>query len=621
MNSGGKPAAAASRAAKPAAVSPKKATGASPAKDESAAAAESEGPPEVEFPAELAGGIPRPKGKKGMNFDQLAIDTSKPLNITGRKSSRGGGLTAHERKKATLIMGGVMGGCVLAIGLVVVIWAAFINNRQPAAAPQPAAATGKSEAEANSSTSEETSDESSAKPSEKPAKKDQGKNASKSEKPAEKPAKPKPKPKKAAAKTDKPVEMPAPDLDVQPADKPAKKAAPKKEETGGFKTPDVPRAERRRVAASRAASSTALPQDHGRVAFVLNALVTGAGGFLRPLPCRTVDGPRQARSCALCRRPSRQLAALGVETLQADLRDREATVAACRGMDVVFHAAGVAGIGGPWKRYYQSNTLAARHVVEGCRRHGVARLVYTSSPSVTFDGRDQQGVDESAPYAVRWLSHYSHSKALAEQDVLAANDPPRLMTCALRPHLIWGPGDQSLAPRLLALAAAGRLRRVGDGTNLIDTAYVENVAEAHLLAADALSPGARVAGRAYFISQGEPVNCWQWIDSLLTLAGLAPIRKRMSLGAAWAIGASLEFLYRLLGVETEPPMTRFLAAQLARSHYYDVPRGAGGLRLSPAGLDRRGIAALGGELAAMPANRGVAPPGPHIRLARSSISG
>ncbi len=259
-----------------------------------------------------------------------------------------------------------------------------------------------------------------------------------------------------------------------------------------------------------------------------------------------------------------------METVQADLRDRDAAVAACRGMDVVFHAAGVAGIGGPWQRYFQSNTLAARHVVEGCRRHGVPRLVYTSSPSVTFDGRDQQGVDESAPYAVRWLSHYAHSKALAERDVLAANDPARLMTCASRRHLIWGPRDRSLVPRLLALAAAGRLRRIGDGTNLIDTAYVENVAEAHLLASDALVAGSPVAGRAYFISQGEPVNCWQWIDSLLTLAGLSPIRKRMSLGAAWAMGASLECLYRLLGLEADPPMTRFLAAQLARSHYYNV---------------------------------------------------
>ena len=171
---------------------------------------------------------------------------------------------------------------------------------------------------------------------------------------------------------------------------------------------------------------------------------------------------------------------------------------------------------------------------------------------------------------------------------------------------------------MLALAAAGRLRRVGDGTNLIDMVYVENVAEAHLLAADALSPGSRVAGRAYFISQGEPVNCWQWIDALLALAGLAPIRKRMSLGAAWAIGASLECLYRLLGVETEPPMTRFLAAQLARSHYYNI-RAREDFGYHPRVSTAEGLRRLARELAAMPANRGVlTPQGLHIRLARSS---
>jgi nucleoside-diphosphate-sugar epimerase len=195
--------------------------------------------------------------------------------------------------------------------------------------------------------------------------------------------------------------------------------------------------------------------------------------------------------------------------------------------------------------------------------------VFTSSPSVTFDGADQCGINESAPYAARWLCHYPHTKALAEQEVLAANNKT-LATCALRPHLIWGPRDPHLIPRLIERARTGRLRRVGTGRNRIDVVYVDNAAEAHLQAAEALSPGSPLAGRAYFISQGEPVECWPWIDALLSLGGLPPLTRSISLRTAWNIGAAMETAYRVFRIKSEPPMTRFLAAQLGRNHYFDI---------------------------------------------------
>jgi len=327
----------------------------------------------------------------------------------------------------------------------------------------------------------------------------------------------------------------------------------------------------------------------------VNALVTGAGGFLGLyIVERLLAGGHQVR--ALCRGSYPELDALGVETFRADLRDREATIAACRGIDCVFHVAALAGIGVLWKPYYQVNTLGTRHVVEGCRRHGVRRLVYTSSPSVTFGGTDQEGVDESAPYPTRWLSHYPHTKALAEQHVLQSNGSGGLLTCALRPHLIWGPRDRQLVPRLLRRARAGRLRRVGGGTNLVDMVYVENAAEAHLLAAEALVPGSPVAGRAYFLSQGEPVNCWQWIDEILGLAGLPPVEKSISLSAAWKIGAAFEAVYKLLHLKGEPPMTRFLAAQLATSHYFDIGRARKDLGYEPKIATAEGMRRLGAVL-------------------------
>jgi nucleoside-diphosphate-sugar epimerase len=301
----------------------------------------------------------------------------------------------------------------------------------------------------------------------------------------------------------------------------------------------------------------------------LKALVTGAAGFLGRYIVEQLLA-RGDRVRGLCRSPALGLSALGAEIARGDVRDAAAVDRAVDGIDAVFHVAGVAGIWGPWWHYYSTNTLGTKNVIDACLRHEVRKLVFTSSPSVTFDGSDQCGIDESAPYASCWLNHYHHTKALAEQAVLAANGQDGLLTCALRPHLIWGPRDRQLIPRIWQRAREGKLRRVGDGTNLIDAVYVENAAAAHLQAADALEAGSAVCGKAYFIGQDEQVNCWQWIDELLALADLPPVRKSISTSAAWRIGATLEAAYRCLRIRRDPPMTRFLAAQLGRSHWFSL---------------------------------------------------
>ncbi len=323
------------------------------------------------------------------------------------------------------------------------------------------------------------------------------------------------------------------------------------------------------------------------------ALVTGASGFLGRYIVEQLLA-RGDRVRALVRSQDGELTAMGAEIALADIRDRQATAGACSGgIDVAFHVAGLSGIWGPWETYYGVNVVGTDNVIEGCRRHGVGRLVYTSSPSVTFDGRDQCGIDESAPYSRRWLCHYPHTKAIAEQHVLAANRTlfdngtareraaPEvssqhaadcLKTCALRPHLIWGPRDRHLIPRLLDRARYGELRRVGSGKNLIDMIYVENAATAHLEAADALDRNPAVAGRPYFISQGEPVNCWKWIDHILALAGLPPLVRSIPTRVAWCAGAVLEKYHGWFYPDEEPRMTRFLAAQLGRSHNFNIAR-------------------------------------------------
>ena len=234
--------------------------------------------------------------------------------------------------------------------------------------------------------------------------------------------------------------------------------------------------------------------------------------------------------------------------------------------------AAVSGIWGDWSYYHSINTLGTLNVLAGCRAHHVRRLVYTSSPSVVYDGRDHIQADESLPYPTRFLCHYPHSKALAEQAVRKASSDGSLLSVSLRPHLIWGPRDNHLIPRLIARARAGRLVRVGPGTNRISISYVDNAAAAHLQAADALTPGSRLNGQAYFINDPEPVAMWAWIDELLRRAGLPPVRRAIPAGLAYAAGSTLERVYGLLGRSAEPPMTRFLAQQLAGSHHYSIER-------------------------------------------------
>ena len=301
----------------------------------------------------------------------------------------------------------------------------------------------------------------------------------------------------------------------------------------------------------------------------MKALVTGAGGFLgRYIAEQLVQRGDAVRNFS--RQSYKVLDALDIEQQQGDLQDPDAVRRACEGVDVVFHNAGVAGIWGPWEHYHGINTLGTQNVIDGCRAAGVRKLVYTSSPSVTFDGTDQMNVDESASYPTTWLCHYPHSKALAEQEILSANGTDDLLTCALRPHLIWGPRDEHLIPRLIERARSGKLRRVGNGKNLVDMIYVENAATAHLQAADALDDGSPACGKAYFISQGEPVNCWDWINDILALAELPPITKSISARAAWNVGRLLESVWTMLRRQDEPRMTRFLAAQLSTSHYFDI---------------------------------------------------
>lgn len=296
----------------------------------------------------------------------------------------------------------------------------------------------------------------------------------------------------------------------------------------------------------------------------MSTLVTGGTGFLgRRLVERLLSDGRTVT--VLARNPAPGLEARGVRFIRASLDDAPAVEAACAGMTTVFHTAAKVGVWGRHDDFYRTNVLGTRAILAGCRRHGVKRLVYTSTPSVVYNGRALAGADESLPLTTDCPSPYPLTKAIAEQEVLAANGPD-FRTVALRPHLIWGVGDPHLVPRVLARARAGRLRIVGPGTNRVDMVHVENAVDAHLLAEKA--PAAD--GRAYFITNGEPVVLWDWINGLLRGLGEPPVTRRLPLATASAIGAVCEAAWRILPLRGEPPMTRFIAAELAKDHWFDI---------------------------------------------------
>jgi 2-alkyl-3-oxoalkanoate reductase len=298
-------------------------------------------------------------------------------------------------------------------------------------------------------------------------------------------------------------------------------------------------------------------------------LVTGGGGFLgKALIKRLLTHTPHIRSLSRSRYP--ELDALGVEQVQGDVSDPVAVERACRERDLVYHvAAKTGGMWGPYQGFYETNVVGTRHIIKACIKQKIAYLIHTSSPSVVYDGdADVMGVDESAPYPGRYQTAYQETKAQAERLVVQACQENVVRAIILRPHLIWGPGDTHFVPRIIKQAKS--LRRVGDGQNRIDTTYIDNAVQAHVLAAEKLMANQQLSGRIYFISQGEPICLWDMVNRLLAAAGQAPVKKSIPKGLAYVIGWVLECVYKSLGIASEPRMTRFLANELSRSHWFDI---------------------------------------------------
>lgn len=317
----------------------------------------------------------------------------------------------------------------------------------------------------------------------------------------------------------------------------------------------------------------------------MRVFITGGGGFLgKFIVKQLLDKGHEVISFSRSAYP--ELESWGVTHYQGDLGSRSQVIAAMKGADAVIHTAAKADIWGDYQDFYQANVVGTENILAGCLHWKIDRLVYTSSPSVVHPGHGGlEGVDESIGYPEKFEAYYPKTKAIAEQMVLKANGE-KLATVALRPHLIWGPGDPHFVPRLSERARAGRLRLIGTEDPLIDTVYVENAADAHLLALDRLAVGSPIAGKAYFITQDQPLPISEFANRILDAAGVPPVTRRVPLGIAQLAGTLFESAYRLLPLKGEPQFTRFLVHQMSTPHWFDISAAKKDLGYNPkVGLD------------------------------------
>jgi len=325
-----------------------------------------------------------------------------------------------------------------------------------------------------------------------------------------------------------------------------------------------------------------------------NVLVTGGGGFLGKVIARKLIR-KKLNVTSFSRHWYPELSDMGIAQIQGDLCNKADVVNAFQGMDTIFHVAAKPGIWGSYKSYYSVNVTGTQHVIDACFANKVLRLIHTSSPSVIFDESDMENLDESIPYPATYLAPYPKTKALAEKLVVGAAKKG-LTSIILRPHLIWGPEDNHLVPGILCRAK--RLKRIGPGDDLVDTIYVDNAADAHILAAQKLVTDTFLSGNIYFISQDEPISKWKMANAFLDAAGLPPLKGHISARTAYVAGGIFEFIYKIFGIKKDPPMTRFAAKELATSHWFDISRAKKDLGYAPAISTKEGLRKLKEWLAA-----------------------
>ena len=301
---------------------------------------------------------------------------------------------------------------------------------------------------------------------------------------------------------------------------------------------------------------------------IKNVMVTGGGGFLGKAIVKKLL-KKNYNVTSFSRKFYPELEKMGVRQIQGDIADKAVVIKTFENIDTVFHVAAKAGMWGPFEEFFQANVSGTENVISACLKNDIEQLIYTSYPSVVSDKKEKTNINESAPYPKKYLTPYSQTKAEAERLVRKVSGK-KLKTIIIRPHLIWGPGDNHLVPRLIKRAK--KLKRIGLKDCLMDTIYIDNAADVHILASEKLEENHSLSGNIYFVSQDEPVAPWDMVDAVLETAGLPPVKGHISTKTAYVAGAVFEFFYKLFNIKTDPPITRFVAIELGTSHWFNISK-------------------------------------------------
>jgi 2-alkyl-3-oxoalkanoate reductase len=314
---------------------------------------------------------------------------------------------------------------------------------------------------------------------------------------------------------------------------------------------------------------------------IKRVLITGGGGFLGSNLAQALV-KRKIEVVTISRSAYPQLAQIGVKTIQGDITKLDDLLNAAKGVDAIFHTAAKVSMWGRWSDFYSTNVKGSKNVITTCQQLGIKRLIYTSTPSVVFGGEDLLGVNESTPYPQKYISRYAKSKMMAEKLILATNGVNGLLTVALRPHLIVGPGDPNLVPKLLSAAKEGRLKIVGNGENVVDVIHIDRAVDAHLNALNLLTNDSPICGQAYFLGEAQPVKLWEFINQILVANNVPQVKKKLPFTLAYLIGGVMELGATILGrFQHDLPMTRFVAQQFSYSHYFDHKKAVEQLNFTP----------------------------------------